>query len=206
MSCSHPDGKVFSVCSKCGELVVPTSPMDYFRIFNLEPAYFIDIDQMQKRFYELSRTLHPDRFQNRSETSLMNATQWFATLNTALSTLKSDVERAEYLFELAHFVPKASKSSLPPDLAEEYFELQEALEEASTPEKRRAQFQQFGDLIKSKVAETDAKRDSIFHEWESAGKPMDQKAEPFFEKAAREINQRAYLVSMARDLENKCQV
>ena len=42
---------------------------DYFEFFGLDRKLVIDADELQKRFYELSRQWHPDRFSRRPRKS-----------------------------------------------------------------------------------------------------------------------------------------
>jgi molecular chaperone HscB len=176
---------------------------NYFEILGAAPRYFVDLASIQNRFYELSRTLHPDRFHNKSPMELAEATKQFAEINKALTTLKSDVDRGHYLFDLAHFKPAQAKGALPPELAEDYFNLQETLLEGSAEEHRQG-FENFAKLIRAKLNESDKRREDAFRRWEEAGAPLDQGAFEFFEKAAFELQQRSYLVSMLADLEKKC--
>jgi len=199
MNCSHPNTKLFHLCTQCGALVEPAGPVQYFEVFGIKPRFFVDFDKIQKEFYAISRVLHPDRFHGKS--NFDSATQWFAVINKALLTLKFPEGRAEYLFSLAHFEPPKAKIGLPPDLASEYFDLQESLEDPSLSiSDKNKQMAEFSKKIEIKKLEANSARDQAFKEWEEVGAPLDKLAVPLFERAAREINQRNYLDSMANDL------
>jgi molecular chaperone HscB len=202
MVCAHPTSDVFSKCSECGEINLPetTKSFSYFDLFSIKATYFIDLANLQKRFYELSRLLHPDRFQTKSIEALDLSTHWSAVLNKAFNTLKDPEARAYYLFDLAHFHSEG-KGALPSDLAEDYFSLQETLEEGS--EAGKEDVKKFYSLLKNKLEEIDVERDEIFKDWEMASSPLDERAKNFFAAAAKSLQQKAYLRSMSQDLEKK---
>ena len=212
MNCVHKNVPLFHVCDQCGVVNAPKPEADYFSYFGLSPSFFIDQDHVTKEFFKISRVLHPDRFHMKTDL-LDEATRVFALVNKALATLKSPVERARHLFELTHFSLQQQKSVLPAELAATYFDLQETLEAPSTSpetsvEAKAKLVADFSKQVQELILQSETSRDNAFREWEKAGRPLDQRASPFFEKAAAEINRRNYLQSiardMARDLETKC--
>ncbi len=102
-------------------------PAEYFRFFDLPDHLNIDLADLEKRYYALSRKWHPDRYARKSEAERNEAEQNTALLNDAYRTLKDPVKRAEYV--LAENGLAAAHQSAPPDLLEEVFELNMALEE-----------------------------------------------------------------------------
>ncbi len=102
-------------------------PAEYFRFFDLPDHLNIDLADLEKRYYALSRKWHPDRYARKSEAERLESEQNTALLNDAYRTLKDPVRRAEYL--LTQHGLAAAQQSAPPDLLEEVFELNMALEE-----------------------------------------------------------------------------
>jgi molecular chaperone HscB len=102
-------------------------PAEYFRFFDLPEVLNIDLADLEKRYYALSRKWHPDRFARKAEAERLEAEEKTALLNDAYRTLKDPVRRAEYV--LAEHGLAAAQQSAPPDLLEEVFELNMALEE-----------------------------------------------------------------------------
>jgi molecular chaperone HscB len=102
-------------------------PGDYFRFFDLPERLDIDLADLEKRYYALSRQWHPDRFARKPEPERNEAEQQTALLNDAYRTLRDPVRRAEYV--LSQHGLDAAHQSAPPDLLEEVFELNMALEE-----------------------------------------------------------------------------
>ncbi|MBW4038523.1 MAG: Fe-S protein assembly co-chaperone HscB [Acidobacteria bacterium] len=117
---------------------------DYFALFDLPQHLNIDLTALETTFYSMSRKLHPDRFASRPVEEQQTALAASSYLNDAYRTLRSPIARTEYLLSLqgiqleeqsraATDAAKASggekKQVAPPDLLEEAFELNMALEE-----------------------------------------------------------------------------
>ncbi len=90
----------------------------------------LDNEALQKRFYELSRHWHPDRFSRKSAAEQAQALEATAILNDGYRTLRDPVKRAEYLLKEEGFpIGEQRSKDVPPELLEEVFELNMALEE-----------------------------------------------------------------------------
>jgi molecular chaperone HscB len=100
--------------------------MRFYEAFGLEPALTLDAEDLKKRFYERSRQWHPDRFSRASAVEQDKALEMTAVLNDAFRTLRDPVSRAEYFLKEKGF--ELSKEA-PPELLEEVFDLNMALEE-----------------------------------------------------------------------------
>src|SRR5689334_379776 len=100
--------------------------MDYYEALGLEPQLSLDLDDLKKRFYDRSRQWHPDKFSRASAEEQQKALDMTALLNDAFRTLRDPVTRAEYF--LRERGMELSKDA-PPELLEEVFELNMALEE-----------------------------------------------------------------------------
>src|SRR5262245_40616997 len=124
--------------------------MQYFDAFGLEPRLALDGDDLKKRFYERSRQWHPDRFTRASPEQRQEALDMTALLNDAFRTLRDPVARAEYFLKQNGI--ELSKDA-PPELLEEVFELNMALEElrggdeSARPQLESAE-QRFSEMLK----------------------------------------------------------
>jgi molecular chaperone HscB len=124
--CGQPASELF--CPACGALQKP--PAGYYRFFGLEERLTLDLAGLQKRFYELSRKLHPDRFGRRPEREQGYSVEATSTLNDGYRTLRDPVKRAEYVLKQHGFdIGEQRSRDVPPELLEEVFELNMALEE-----------------------------------------------------------------------------
>jgi molecular chaperone HscB len=103
---------------------------DYFEFLELPRNLAVDPKELEKRFYALSRRLHPDLHSRKSPVEREEAEQATATLNDAYRTLRDPVKRAEYLLKIEDFdIGEQTSKDVPPELLEEVFELNMALEE-----------------------------------------------------------------------------
>ncbi|WPC06034.1 co-chaperone HscB [Pseudomonas benzenivorans] len=73
----------------------------HFALFDLQPSFRLDIDDLAARYRELARSVHPDRFADASEREQRMALERSASLNEAYQTLRHAPQRARYLLALS---------------------------------------------------------------------------------------------------------
>jgi molecular chaperone HscB len=145
---------------------------DYFEFFDLPRNLAIDTKDLEKRFYALSRQLHPDLHSRKSAAERDYALESTAVLNDAYRTLRDPIARAMYLLKLEGFdIGEQGTKDVPPEVLEEMFELNMALEELleSTPEGGGAAYvngpwAQTADML----AKADADLEARFSEWDAS--------------------------------------
>ncbi|WP_321470143.1 Fe-S protein assembly co-chaperone HscB [uncultured Paludibaculum sp.] len=125
--CGTPDaGSIF--CRYCNSLQAPVP--NYFEFFGLPLNLSIDLSKLQKQFYQLSGLLHPDRYTRRSEQEKRYSLEASSILNDAYRVLRDPIQRAEYVLKEAGFdIGEQRSKDVPPELLEEVFELNMALDE-----------------------------------------------------------------------------
>jgi molecular chaperone HscB len=161
--------------------------MLFYEAFDLEPALSLDAEDLKRRFYERSRQWHPDRFGRGSDEEKQKALEMTAVLNDAFRTLRDPVSRAEYFLKEKGF--ELSKEA-PPELLEEVFELNMALEELREgDESARPQLMEARDRFA-------AMRDSIDASLAEAGARGD------LEQVRALLNRRRYIRNLIREVEN----
>jgi molecular chaperone HscB len=115
-------------CPGCQTLQPP--PEDFYALFGLERRLNLSGEELQRRFYDLSRQLHPDRFMRKPERERQYSLDASSILNDAYRALKDPVKRAQYVLSRAGFdIGEQRSKDVPPELLEEVFELNMALEE-----------------------------------------------------------------------------
>lgn len=72
----------------------------HFALFDLQPAFRLDLDELAVRYRERARNVHPDRFADAPEREQRLALEQSAALNEAYQTLKSAPRRARYLLAI----------------------------------------------------------------------------------------------------------
>ncbi len=109
---------------------------DYFEVFGLPRKLQVDVDRLQRHFYELSRRYHPDFNRVAGEGEQAAVLERSALINRAYRALRDPLPRVEYLIALEEGRDTKEgteeKPTTPADLLEEMLEVQEALEEAKT--------------------------------------------------------------------------
>ncbi len=137
-------------------------PSNYYDFFGLEHKLDLDLRDLEKRFYSLSRQHHPDHYTLKSREEQQHALDATAILNDAYRTLREPLARAEYLLKENGFdIGEQGSKNVPPELLEEVFELNMALEElrsgddAARPalEEARTKFMGMRDAIDTELTE-----------------------------------------------------
>src|SRR5580765_5193365 len=114
---------------------------NYFYFFGLPHKLNLDSKDLESRFYALSKQWHPDRFARASAEQRQVSENATATLNDGYRTLKEPVLRAEYLLKEHGFdIGEQKSGNVPPELLEEVFELNMALEEVESSQAELEEF------------------------------------------------------------------
>jgi len=142
---------------------------DYYQLFGVPRQLNISLDDLQKRYYELSRQLHPDRFMRKTEAERQRALDMSSALNDANRTLKDPIKRAQYLLKLEGFdVGEQGSKDVPPELLEEVFELNMALEEMrGGDDSARPQLEQAESNFTRMMEEVDQRLQALFEKYDS---------------------------------------
>jgi molecular chaperone HscB len=119
--------------------VEPRFPHNYYDFFEIPHHLSIDLKDLERRFYALSRKWHPDRFARAAAQEREEAVDASAVLNDGYRVLRDPIQRAAYLLKENGFdVGEQQSKDVPPELLEEVFELNMALEESDEAAIREA--------------------------------------------------------------------
>lgn len=132
-SCRGPVAARELFCATCGA-VQPPGIADPFTRLGVPQAFGVDEPALQRRYFDLQRKLHPDRFAAKGAKERALSQQQAASLNEAYETLKDPLARAAALLRLAGRDVKfdGQGTIADPALLMEAMEMREALAEAST--------------------------------------------------------------------------
>jgi molecular chaperone HscB len=191
---------------------------DYFTLFNLPRHLHLDTAALEKAFYAQSRKLHPDRFASRPAEEQLAALAASSQLNDAYRTLRDPIARTEYLLSLegiqmeeqsraATDAAKASgtqkKQVAPPDLLEEAFELNMALEELKMGDDPDARQQLEAAQTKYTAMLTDLQQqlEALWTTWDTAIDANDPAGQSTTKDAmVALLNRRSYIRNLVRDV------
>lgn len=136
---------------------------DYFEFLELPRNLAIDTKDLEQRFYTFSRRYHPDVHARKSQEERQRAEEAAAILNDAYRTLRDPIKRAYYLLKLEGFdIGEQGSKDVPPELLEEVFELNEAIEEEGKGEA----LEPFRVKFEGLMGEIDAELQEKFEEWD----------------------------------------
>ncbi|MBL7715085.1 MAG: Fe-S protein assembly co-chaperone HscB [Bdellovibrionales bacterium] len=170
--------------------------MDYFEVLSVPKRFSQDLKALEKRFYELSRALHPDRFQASGDRELQKqALEKMSLLNQAYTTLKNPDLRRAYILSLqegpSQASPSAKKSGIPMDLAEEWFEIQDL--RMDDPAAAGPRIQAFTGTIRTQISECNDRLRRLEDQY-------DQGHESVLAEIRETLNRRTTLESLLKDV------
>ncbi|MEW6543807.1 MAG: Fe-S protein assembly co-chaperone HscB [Nitrospirota bacterium] len=213
---SEVTGEYF--CEQCVKVQPLSKELDYFTCLGLPRLLTIDPAALEAKFYQLSRSFHPDFFQTKTETEQAISLENSALLNTAYRTLKDPIQRAEYLLRLEAGSAKDIRNSPPADLFEEILALQEdletyrsgtvALDQAGT-ERLRARLAGEREALERRQREMEARLFELFTVWDSlqlrqrqtgATQPLQAEKETALKEMRELLSNRTYLRNIVNDL------
>lgn len=164
---------------------VTMAAADYFAFFGLDESLNADLDDLQARFYRLSREWHPDRFSRRPAEEQQKALDATALLNDGYRVLRDPVKRAEYVLSRHGFdTGGPNTKDVPPELLEEMFELNMAMEEGDAAAVRTR--------VSALLAEADAQLAALATRFDAG------KSSAVLKEVRGVLNRRRYLENLSR--------
>lgn len=102
-----------------------------FKLFGLPVSYALDRAELDERWKQLQRQVHPDRFAAQGAAAQRVAMQWSVRINEAYQRLKDPLKRAAYWCELQGVPVNAeNNTAMPASFLMRQMEWREALDEA----------------------------------------------------------------------------
>lgn len=205
-------------------MAINPNQTDYFAVFSLPRRLHIDLSQLERSFYRLSRQYHPDIYATKSPEEQQWSLDQTSLLNDAYRTLKDPVARTEHLLRLEGVVLEAGKSDdgtskesrVPADLLEEVFELNMQLEEMRMNRKMgeddpqlRTDLEKARATFESQLAAVDSNLKEQWTKWDAAlvASPSEQppatpgpEAAKIKDEMVALLDRRRYLRNLVRDV------
>jgi molecular chaperone HscB len=172
--------------------------MKYYEALGLEPSLALDSDDLKKRFYERSRQWHPDRFGRASPAERQESLDMTALLNDGFRTLKDPSARAEYFLESNGIPPSKNP---PPELLEEVFELNMALEELRAGDSSmRGQLESAQERFSEMLSQSGQDLVILFAKFDQS------KSREVLQEIRQVLDRRRYISNLLRDVEKELNV
>jgi molecular chaperone HscB len=178
-----------------------TVSRDFYEFFELDRKLRVDTGVLQRRFYELSREWHPDRFGRKSAEEQTQALEATAILNDGYRTLRDPVKRAEYVLKQEGFpIGEQRSKDVPPELLEEVFELNVMLEELKAgDESARGQLESAKQNFVGLRTEIDTGLEQLFGKYDAAD-AQSETAKQALHEIRGALNRRRYIENLIRDV------
>ncbi len=217
------DMRAAHFCENCGS-VQPPVPTDYFSFFGLPRKLNLDLAQLERAFYTLSRKLHPDHYVTGASKEQQWSLEKTSQLNDAYRTLKDPVSRTEYLLrtegvnleeqsktatEKARTSGEQKQQAVPPDMLEEVFELNMQLEEMRMARKTgdddpalAQELEQARKNLQERYQALDVELKQYWNEWDALvdrGAAREE-GDPLMQKMVGLLNRRSYIRNLVRDV------
>lgn len=165
---------------------------NFFELFQLPVACDVDRQLLARRYRELQKAVHPDRFAGDSERQQRLSVQYAAFVNEAFNTLKTPLTRNIYLLKLAgRSVDMEKNTVMDPAFLMEQMELREAVAELREEKGPEPELER---LMTRVEQETDAFQAEFNTCYEAGG-------EQSLEQAEAVVRKMQFMVKLASELE-----
>ncbi len=169
-------------CPQCSRILAIGRHGDYFGFFGLPRRLQLDLQDLERRFRDLSRKFHPDFYYNAPPAERLASLERSSYLNDAYRTLRSPVTRIEHLLAIEGLPPPTAHvgaPQVPPSLLAEVFalneeldEIREARESGAGPASLRPRLEAARAPIERKRDEHERQLQELMTEWDAhGGKP-----------------------------------
>ncbi len=108
--------------------------MNYFELYNIPISLNPDVQEVKRKFYELSRKYHPDFFTNETNEEQQFALEQSALINKAFKVFNNESDTIKYVLQLKNLIEDEEKYKLSPDFLMNVMELNEQILDAKMEE------------------------------------------------------------------------
>ena len=203
MLCPHckqetPTGEF---CVNCRRILPVQEPADYYTILGYPDVVLcLDASDLEKRFLELNKKFHPDRYASKSGLEVQLSHDWSSAVNNAYRTLKNPVARAKYLVEKEFGSIEEKSARVPVETAEYFFEIQDVMDtirdsDGAPPAEAVSEVRRAEDELRGKVKTLEGKLHGKFVEYDAGpGRPVVAAIKDL-------LSERSYIVSFLRQID-----
>jgi molecular chaperone HscB len=172
-------------CPQCNRILALGRYGDFFSFLGVPRKLGLDLQDLERRFRDLSRKFHPDYFYNAPPAERLASLERSSYLNDAYRTLRDPASRIEHLLAIEG-LPSAKSDEgsvkVPPSLLEEVFALNEELDEireqrqsAGADAHLRSRLAKAREPIERKRDEHDRRIQELSDRYDSQGSAADRK-------------------------------
>jgi molecular chaperone HscB len=206
----HINAPETDYCPSCHRILPLVENINYFSYLGLKKQLKLDLDELEKRFYEMSRKYHPDYFSNGDNIEKEISIERTAFLNSAYKILRDPVQRAKYLLQLEWGEIPMEEKKVPPEILMEVMDLQEKLQEEKfekDSEKKKILGKELEHIrtdLKHKLESLNSELESLFEKWDSldSSDESENAKTSILKNLSKNLSIRAYLSTLISTYEN----
>jgi len=135
------------ICPKCNAIRRINPSTNFFELLNVEKAYKIDLQKLQKEFRHLQTLVHPDKFSNKPKDEQSISADWSSLINKAYTTLQDPIKRGEYLLQEQNIKIPEKNESVDPEFLMEVMEKNEEVAEL----KNRSEIEKYLEELRKEI-------------------------------------------------------
>ncbi len=197
----------FHLCPKCHSPQLLREGETYFDAFGVPVQFDLDRGVIEKRFYEISRALHPDRFVSAPAHHRAQSMSRMSFLNQAFQTLKNPTALRELMLSLygvrtqMGILPshQQKKVPIPVEIAESWFELQELVVE--NPASSRPKVAEFEAELKNLRTQGEAHLKALETQFDRLPRELSPELLAILSQIDAELQKQNYFRSIEKDVE-----
>ncbi|XP_012570368.1 iron-sulfur cluster co-chaperone protein HscB homolog [Cicer arietinum] len=129
-----PQSTPFLFCQSCCSIQPVDHSIDYFQIFGSERKYDVEGIDLEGKYKEWQKKLHPDLVHSKSQKEREFAAEQSARVIDAYRTLSNPLSRAIYMLKINGVEIDEEQTISDPELLAEIMEIREEVEEATNSE------------------------------------------------------------------------
>uniref|UniRef100_A0A8C5LSX6 Iron-sulfur cluster co-chaperone protein HscB n=1 Tax=Leptobrachium leishanense TaxID=445787 RepID=A0A8C5LSX6_9ANUR len=134
-------------CPSCHSLQPPDGKKNYFQILDCDKSFVVNIKELQKKYRNLQRSLHPDYFSRKSQVEREMSEKQSSLVNKAYNTLLSPLKRGIYLLSLSGItLEEGAESGADSQFLFDILEINEKLNECTSS----AEIEEIGNFVQVK--------------------------------------------------------
>ncbi|MED6208685.1 hypothetical protein PIB30_047590 [Stylosanthes scabra] len=139
----------FLVCDSCRCIQPVDDSVDYFEIFGLSKKYDLEGVNLEGKYKDWQKKLHPDLVHSKSQKERDFAAEQSARVIDAYRTLSKPLSRAIYMMKLDGVEVDEEQTISDPELLAEIMEIREEVEEATDSESLKQILSKMEENLKS---------------------------------------------------------
>jgi molecular chaperone HscB len=185
-------------CGTCEAPQALPSGSDHFTILGLTRSLVVDLADLERRYHEASRLVHPDRHQVGEPTAARISVETSAAVNRAYRTLRDPLARGRYWLELHGQSLAENNNRVPPTLATLVFDVQEQLEDLRSRSESadlRGQVEAARAAVAADFAGRLGELDACYDRWQADATP------PVLAELKTRLSEIAYLRTLLADVD-----